>query len=416
VNDSKVTAGAPGVRFEWGKVTSAERRTLIAASLGWMLDAFDVMIYSLVLTTLIRAFGMTKTTAGLLNTLTLGASAIGSVIFGLLADRFGRSRMLSLSILTYSISTFCCGLCRSIPTLAVCRFVLGLGMGGEWNTGAALVGETWPAHLRGRALGIVQSSWAVGYALAAFAAAILLTGGNWRLLFFVGVLPALLTFWIRRGVPEPAIWALRTKADRLSRNAAWRRVWPRAAALFTVNAFGMFAWWGLFTWLPAYLSLPGSQGGRGLELLSSYSLLTVLTLVGMFPGYLLFGVLADRYGRRTTMVSYLAAAAGMTLLFASARSPLGVFVSACLTAFFGTGFFTGSGIFGNELFPTVIRATALGVSYNAARGLSALAPLVIGRLSETRGLSAAFYICAAAFGAAAVCAVALPETRGTELA
>jgi MFS family permease len=415
VNDSKVTAGAPAARFEWRKTTSAERRTLIAASLGWMLDAFDVMIYSLVLTTLIRAFGMTRTTAGLLNTLTLVSSAAGSIVFGFMADRFGRGRMLSLSILTYSIATFCCGLCRSIPALAVFRVLLGLGMGGEWNTGAALVAETWPAYLRGRVLGIVQSSWALGYALAALAAAILLRGGNWRLLFFVGVLPAVLTFWIRRGVPEPAIWAHRAKMDRLSQGAAWRRAWPRAAVLLAVNAFGMFAWWGLFTWLPAYLSLPGSQGGRGLALLSSYSFLTVLNLGAMLPGYLLFGVLADRFGRRTTMISYLGAATGMTLLFASARNPVYIFVSACLTAFFGTGFFTGSGIFGNELFPTAIRATALGVSYNAARGLSALGPLVVARLSETRGLSAAFYICAAAFGAAAFCAVALPETRGTEL-
>ncbi len=135
-----------------------------------MLDAFDVMLYSIVLATLMRELGMSKTTAGLLNSLTLIASAIGSFIVGLLADRYGRRRMLSLSILTYSLFTFACGFSTSIAMLAAFRFLLGLGMGGEWNSGAALVAETWPGAWRGRALGMVQSSWAIGYALAAVTA------------------------------------------------------------------------------------------------------------------------------------------------------------------------------------------------------------------------------------------------------
>src|SRR5437868_14124078 len=194
------------VPFCWRNTTVAQRRTLLAAGLGWMLDAFDVMLYSIVLATLMREFNMGKATAGLLNTLTLVASAIGSLVFGLLADRFGRRRMLSLSILTYSMFTFACGFSTSITMLAVFRFLLGLGMGGEWNSGATLVAETWASAWRGRALGIVQSSWAIGYALAAVVAQLVLARASWRWVFFVGVLPALVTLWIQSGVPEPELW------------------------------------------------------------------------------------------------------------------------------------------------------------------------------------------------------------------
>ena len=166
------TSAEPSPPFRWRHTTSAQRRTLLAAGLGWMLDAFDVLLYSLVLATLMREFGMSQATAGFLNSLTLVASAIGSFAFGLLADRFGRRRMLSLSILTYSIFTFACGFTTTIFALAVCRFLLGLGMGGEWNSGATLVAETWPSAWRGRAMGIVQSSWAIGYAAAAIVAGV----------------------------------------------------------------------------------------------------------------------------------------------------------------------------------------------------------------------------------------------------
>jgi MFS family permease len=406
--------------LRWRLTTAAQRRTLIAAGLGWMLDAFDVMLYSLVLATLMREFGMSKGTAGLLNTLTLVASAIGSLIFGVLADRFGRRRMLSLSIVTYSLFTFACGFSTTVTTLAVLRFLLGLGMGGEWNSGAALVAETWPSAWRGRALGIVQSSWAIGYALAALVAGVVLSRANWRWVFFVGVVPALVTVWIQHDVPEPEVWKAqvrKTRSERGSQNAArWRDSLPRLIALLAMNTFGMFAWWGLFTWIPAYLGLPAAQGGRDFQLLGVASFLVALNLVGMLPGYLLFGILADRYGRKPMLVSYLALAAILVPWFAAARRPANVFVAASLVAFFGTGFFTGSGIVGSELFPTAIRATALGATYNVARGLSALAPLAIGSIGQTRGLGWAFALCGLAFALAAASALALPETRGVEIA
>lgn len=406
----------PKQPFRWRETSIAQRRTLAAAALGWMLDAFDVLLYSIVLATLMREFGMTKSTAGLLNTVTLVASAIGSLVLGVFADRFGRSKMLSVSILTYSLFTLACGFSSSVTALAVCRFLVGLGMGGEWNCGATLVAETWPTAWRGRALGIVQSSWAVGYALAALVANFVLARLTWRWVFFVGILPALAVFWIRRGVPEPAIWLNRAKRSQTGedKTTLWKQTRGRLVTLFAMNTFGMFAWWGLFTWIPAYLALPLERGGRGFNSLDMTTFLVVLNLCGMLPGYLLFGVLADRVGRKPTLVFYLAAAALSVPAFASAIRPATILFTATVAAFFGTGFFTGSGIIGSELFPTAIRATALGISYNAARGLSALAPFIIGAIGERRGLGAAFLTCAIAFACAALSSVLLPETRDLE--
>lgn len=403
--------------FRWRNTTSAQRRTVLAASLGWMLDAFDVMLYSIVLATLMREFGMAKATAGLLNTLTLIASAIGSFGFGLLADRMGRRRMLSFSILTYSVFTFLCGFSTTITMLAIFRFLLGLGMGGEWNAGATLVAETWPSAWRGRAIGIVQSSWALGYALAAVIANVILARANWRWVFFAGVLPALLVFWIQHDVPEPALWqATRNSPVAKSSNPAlWRAATPRLIALLSMNTFGMFAWWGLFTWIPAYLALPIARGGRDLGPFDLTAFLVILNLCGIFPGYLLFGVLADRIGRKRSLILYLALAALLVPAFAAARRPGLILFTACIAAFFGSGFFAGSGIVGSELFPTAIRATALGISYNTARGISSLAPFIIGAIGENHGLSSAFLACAIAFACAAVTALWVPETRGTEL-
>src|SRR5579859_5549789 len=189
-----------------------QRRTLLAAALGWMLDAFDAMLYALVLAYVMRDLGMSKATSGLLYTLTLLASGIGGVLFGFLADRVGRKRALMLSILTYSVCSFASGLATSIAMLAVARFVLGLGMGGEWNTGATLVAESWPSEFRAKAISIVQSSWALGFAVAALVAGPVARYYGWRAVFFVGILPAIVTLWIQRKVPESAMWTERSAA------------------------------------------------------------------------------------------------------------------------------------------------------------------------------------------------------------
>jgi MFS family permease len=420
------------------QATPGQRRTLLAAALGWALDAFDAMLYALVLTLLMHDLGMSKTTAGLLGTLTLLASGIGGVLFGFLADRIGRKRALMASILTYSVCSFASGLSTSIAMLAAARFVLGLGMGGEWNTGATLVAETWPTESRAKAISVVQSSWAFGFAAAALVAGPVSRYFGWRAVFFVGILPALLTLWIRSGVPESAMWKareLRRQPEATGSSVAdvtnlassaviresefsviFRPPFARHTfALLLFNFCGMFAWWGLFTWLPPYLSLPASQGGRGFGVMGTTTLLVVLNLFGMFPGYAGFGWVADHLGRRKAFLVYSLTASLLVPLYAAARSPVVLMILGTIVAFFGTGIFSGSGIVGSEIFPTGVRARALGFTYNGARTLSSIAPLVIGRVGQMKGLSWAFYLCAAGYLLAALMTTQLPETKGKEL-
>jgi MFS family permease len=313
--------------------------------------------------------------------------------------------------------------------LAVFRFILGLGMGGEWNTGATLVAETWPTELRAKAISIVQSSWAIGYALAALAVGIVLHFADWRMAFFVGILPALVVLWIRRGVPESEMWQQRHRrnGNTVVRNSAATRARTEFVGLFKppyakytlallfTNFFGMFAWWGLFTWIPPYLSLPVEQGGRGFGIMGTTTLLVVLNLVGMFPGYASFGWVADWLGRRKSFLLYTFMAALIVPIYATARAPWAVMVLGTVLAFFGTGFFSGSGIIGSEIFPTEVRARALGFTYNGARTMSSIAPFVIGHVGQTKGLSWAFYLCGASFLLACLVATQLPETKGKQL-
>ncbi len=414
----------------FSQTTTAQRRTLLAASLGWMLDAFDAMLYALVLAHIMRDLGMSKATSGFLATLTLLASGIGGVLFGFIADHIGRKRALMLSILTYSLCSFASGLATSIFVLAIFRFILGLGMGGEWNTGATLVAETWPTELRAKAISVVQSSWAIGYALAALVAGVVLQYSSWRMVFFVGILPALVTLWIQNRVPESEMWKEHHRLANDSRRVAdAQAAYDRGSflrifqpplvrytfALLFANFFGMFAWWGLFTWLPPYLSLPVSQGGRGFGVIGVTALLVSLNLFGMFPGYATFGWVADRLGRRPAFLLYTFTAAVLVPLYAAARQPWLLMILGALTAFFGTGFFSGSGIIGSEIFPTRVRARALGFTYNGARTLSSIAPYVIGRVGQAKGLSWAFYLCAAGFLCSSLAATQLPETRGKAL-
>src|SRR5262245_29635521 len=405
-------------------ITVTQRRTLLAAALGWMLDAFDAMLYALVLAHIMSDLSMSKAMSGFLATLTLLASGIGGILFGFLADHLGRKRALMLSILTYSVCSFASGLSTSILMLAIFRFILGLGMGGEWNTGASLVAESWPTELRAKAIAIVQSSWAIGYALAALVAGIVLQYSNWRMVFFVGIIPAAVTFWIQKGVPESPMWQeqqARGHSDsshvtRPSLTHIFRKPYLKhAIALLLVNFFGMFGWWGLFTWIPPYLSLPVEQGGRGFSVMGTTTLLLVLNLCGMFPGYAGFGWVADHLGRRKSFMLYTFMAAVLVPFYAMARQPSALLVLGSIVAFFGTGFFSGSGIIGSEIFPTSVRARALGFTYNGARTMSSVAPFVIGWVGESKGLSSAFYLCAASFFMASLVATQLPETKGKHL-
>jgi MFS family permease len=399
----------------WREGTPAGRKALIAAALGWMLDSFDVMLYALTLASIMPALGLTKETAGLLGSITLLSAAAGGIAFGVIADRFGRTRALMASVLIYSIFTAACGLAQTAAQLAVFRVLLGIGMGGEWASGAALVSETWPDRHRGKALGMMQSAWAIGYAAAAIVTMIVLPRWGWRAVFFIGVLPAFLTLWVRSHVEEPRMWRETTR-PRGSLKAIFSPALVRLTIPLTVmNAFTLFGWWGFNLWLPGYLSLPVSAGGMGFPATTMSAFIVAMQL-GMWLGYVTFGFISDRVGRKRTYVTYTCTAAVLILIYISLSSPLLVLLLGPFVAFFATGYFSGFGAVTAEIYPTEIRASAQGFTYNMGRVTSALAPFVVGSLAQNHGFQAALSLTSAAFLLAAVTWIWIPETRGRVLA
>ena len=415
-----------GVFGWWRAAAPPARRALVAASLGWALDAFDVMLFSLTLASVIAELGLTKTQAGALGSVTLLGGAVGGLVFGHVADRFGRTRALMASVLLYSIFTAACGLSQTLWQFALFRALLGLGMGGEWASGAALVSETWPAKHRGRALAFMQSSWAIGFAAAAIAVGFVLPRWGWRAVFFVGIVPAFFVLWVRRNVEEPEVWKAQQRVRAAGATAAVTATASRFADMFRgpmlrltavvtfMNACALFGWWGLNGWVPAYLSLPEAQGGIGLRT-TTMSWFIVAMQVGMWLGYISFGYITDAIGRKPVYVAYLLMASVLLPLYGFTRNPLVLLLLGPFVAFFGTGFFSGFGAVTAEIYPTAIRATAQGFTYNLGRVASAAAPFTVGRLATTHGFSVAFTITGAAYLLGAIAWTWIPETRGREL-
>lgn len=384
--------------------------------LGFLLDAMDVLLYVFALQALRVEFSLSNAQAGQVSSITLLASAAGGIIAGILSDRFGRRRMLIYTILLYSFASAGTALSTGLVSLLFWRALVGLGLGGEWSAGATLVAETWPAEHRGKAIGFMQSGWALGYMLAAILTALILPRFGWRALFLAGILPALLTILIRRKVEEPLIWREKKTDGRILdifRPPLGRRT-LLATALATAT---LFAYWGLFTWLPGFLSAPKSGGGAGLGIVRTSAWIFTMQ-IGAFFGYLSFGVLADRFGRRPAFLIYVLTAAVLTPVYGLLPSwgyeSLLLFAGP-LVGFFGTGFFALFGSMLAELYPTPVRGAGQGFTYNFGRGLSALAPYAIGAAADRHGIGAALGINSAFFLIAALLIFALPETRSTEL-
>ena len=425
---SATPASSPGLLGWWRAGSPAARKALVAASLGWMLDAFDVMLFALVLPPVMLELGLSKTQAGLLGSLALLAAAAGGIAFGVLSDRFGRTRALMGSVLIYSTFTGLTAFVTNIWQFAACRVLLGIGMGGEWASGASLVSEHWRAEDRGKALGLMQSAWAVGYGLAALVVGVMLPVVGWRGVFAIGVLPALLTVWVRKGVEEPPMWRARHAEEEAAPPVALvERATRSVSALFTgpiarvtavvtfMNACTLFGWWGLNQWIPAYLSLPVAQGGVGLApgVMAGF---VFAMQVGMWFGYVTFGYIGDVVGRKRAYVGYLLAASVLLPLYGFLRTPLVLLALGPFVAFFGTGYYSGFGALTAELYPTEVRGTAQGFTYNLGRVASAAAPWIVGSLANSSGFAAAFAVTGAAFLTAAIAWRWIPETRGRTLA
>ncbi len=422
---AKTAAAAPAAPW-YRTITADQWRVLLAAKLGWMLDAMDFMLYTMAVGQLRNYFHFGDDVAGMLGTVTLVMSGVGGTIFGYVADRFGRTRALMGTILLFSVCSLGAATSQSVMQLLFWRAVLGIGMGGEWASGAVLVSETWPAALRNKAISIMQSGWALGYMLASISAAIILGSPSlgdeaWRWLFVLGVAPAFLTLWIRRYVREPESWTRKQQTAAMGPNPYavifGPRLLKRTLLIIALGAAVQFANWGLFFWLPAFLARPIEQGGAGMGVVGSLPWIIPVQL-GAYAGYLTFGFIADKIGRRQAFVLYMVSAAVLVPLYGQmARSPFILLALGPLLGYFGYGYFSMFGGFVAELYPAAVRATGQGTSYNIGRMAGAVAPFTIGAIATLPGIGIglALSVTSAFFLMAAALVFTLPNRSGQAL-
>jgi MFS family permease len=396
-------------------ITRQQWITLFAAQAGYMLDAMDVLLFVFTINVLRAEFHLSAAQAGMVSSFTLAFSAAGGIVFGVLSDRIGRARCLMLSILIFSAASAGTALSWNPGSLLFWRALIGIGLGAEWSTGAVLVAETWPAEHRAKAVGIMQSGWALGYMLAAGMTALILPRWGWRALFLAGLFPAMLALLIRRNVQEPEIWKRRV-VEKTGLKEVFQGVLRRRTILASVLATCvLFAYWGLFTWIPGFLSASTAKGGAGLTIVQTSGFVVPMQL-GAFAGYVCFGLLADKLGRRPAFVCYVLAAAILTPVYGATRDAHTLLLLGPLIGFFGTGFFSLFGAMLSELYPTRVRGAGLGFVYNIGRGCSALAPWTVGYFADHYGIGSSLGLNSAFFALGAVLIFALPETRQVELA
>ena len=402
------------------QLTPRERSTLAATFGGWALDGMDVMAYSFVIPSLIAAWHIDAGQAGILGTAALLVSAVGGWLAGLLADRFGRVRLLQITILWFAFFTFLSGFTNSFWQLLVTRGLQGLGFGGEWAVGSVLMGEAIRAQHRGKAVGTVQGGWAVGWGVAAIAYTVLFSflpaAVAWRAMFWIGILPALLVLYIRRRVPEPEVYARTREAVATRKESHFLEIFSPAllgtTLLTSIMATGaQGGYYAITNWLPTYL-----KTARGLSVLNTGGYLIVV-IAGSFAGYMVGAQLTDLLGRKRTLVLY--AVCSFVTVTAYAYLPISNQVMLVLgfpLGFFASGSFSPIGAFLTELFPSRVRGSGQGFSYNIGRAIGALFPSLVGYLSASMTLGHAIAIFAAsAYLIFIFATLLLPETRGKEL-
>ncbi len=415
-------ASAASGRLGWfSELNARERRAFTACVGGWALDAMDVQLYSFVIPALMATWHITRAQAGALGTAALLVSAVGGWIAGWFADRFGRVRTLQIAILWFAAFTFACGLAQNFSQLFAARAVMGLGFGGEWAADAVLLGEVIRAQHRGKALGVMQAGWALGWGAAAllyaFFFSILPQQQAWRALFLAGIAPALLVFWVRRYVEEPPVYlearaVLAAHGERPSLLEIFRAPLLRVTVLGGLMGTGaQGGYYAVTTWLPTFL-----RAERKLSVLDSAGYLAV-SIAGAFFGYLAGGVLADRIGRRLTFLVFAAGAGAIAVIYTMISfGNTAMLVLGFPLGFFASGVFSAMGPFFTEHFPTRVRGVGQGFAYNVGRATGALFPTLVGLLSAKMPLGEAIGLFAGlAYATMAIAAFLLPETRGKVL-
>jgi MFS family permease len=399
----------------------AGKRTFWAATGGWILDAMDVMMFSFAIPSIIAAFSISNADAGLIGTATLLSSAFGGWLAGALADRVGRVRMLQITIGWFAVFTFLCGFAQSYTQLFAFRALMGFGFGGEWAAAAILIGEVIRAEHRGKAVGAMQSAWPVGWGLAALVATLFFLvfpqDIAWRVLFWFGLSPALLVFFVRRLVSEPPVFAqTQQNMATAGKTANFLEIFSppmlRTTVLSCMLSTGALGgYYAITTWIPTFLRVE-----RKLTVLGTGGYLAVI-IAGSFIGGLVSAWLNDRVGRRPTFILF--AVLSLITVIGYTQIPLDDRTMLYLgfpLGFFSQGIFSGMGAFLTELFPTRMRGSGQGFSYNFGRGVAALIPFLVGLLSAQLSLGQSIGVFAAmAYGLMTAAALALPETKGRQL-
>ncbi|MEU0788763.1 MFS transporter [Amycolatopsis sp. NPDC005961] len=401
--------------FDWFRTLGKRgQRAFAGAFGGYGLDSFDYQTLPLGLAAITAYFGISSGEAGLLGTTTLVVSAIGGVGAGMLADRIGRVRTLQITIAMYTIFTVLCGFAPNFETLLIFRALQGLGFGGEWAAGAALVAEYSQARYRGRTVAFVQSAWAVGWGLSVIVYTVVFSLASpdlaWRIMFWTGVIPALFVLWVRKSVKDAPRAEERLKAERPKGTlvkifkADLLRTTFFAALLATGVQGGYYT---ISTWLPSYL-----KKTRELTVIGTGGYLAFL-ITGAFVGYVCGGYLTDLMGRKKTFLTFALLSAA--LIVAYTQIPKGanglVLVLGFPLGFSMSAIFSGFGAYLAELYPTSLRGTGQGFTYNFGRAVGAIFPTVVGFL----GAGGAIVFGALGYGIAVLALLGLPETRGIEL-
>ena len=401
------------------QLNAKERSTLAATFAGWMLDGMDVMVYSFVLPTLVAVWHISKGQAGVLGTSTLLLSSLGGWIAGLAADRFGRVKVLQLTILWFAFFTFLSGFANGFTQLLIFRGLQGLGFGGEWAVGSVLIGETIRSEYRGRAVGTVQGGWAIGWGISALFYtlffAVLPASLAWRAMFWVGLLPALLAVWIRSHVSESTMFERTLAAKKVESSTHFLQIFSPVLLKTTVLAAllalgGQGGYYAFTTWLPLYMN------ARGLSVMHTGGYLLVV-IAGSFAGYLTAAHLADKIGRKWTLALFAVLSFTTVLLYMVL--PISDHVMLVLgfpLGFFPSGAFSPMGAFFSELYPTSLRGSGQGFVYNLGRGAGALFPSLVGYFSAHMPLGKAIAVFSvAAYMLMALSVLLLPETCGRDL-
>ncbi|MFF5976010.1 MFS transporter [Streptomyces sp. NPDC012769] len=405
--------------FAWLRALGPRgRRAFGGAFGGYALDSYDFFTLPLSMVAIAAYFGLDKGQTGLLTTVTLVVSALGGALAGILADRIGRVRALMITVATYALFTVLCGFAPNYETLMVFRALQGLGFGGEWAVGAILVAEYASARHRGRTLGGIQSAWAAGWALAVIVYTLVFqfvdADTAWRIMFWTGALPALLIVYVRRNVEDApqAAEVRRASADRGSFTAVFKRPLLGTTLFAVLLSTGVQGgYYTLATWVPTFLKTE-----RGLTVVGTGGYLTFL-ISGAFIGYLTGGYLTDRLGRKKNIALFAVLSALAVLAYTHIPAGandlllvLGFPLGFCMSAIF-----SGFGSFLAELYPTAVRGTGQGFTYNTGRAVGALFPTLVGYLADSWGVGGALVFGAVGYGLAVIALLGLPETRGREL-